>query len=223
MLSQYDIFLRLLAAAILGSLIGLERELHDQPAGLRTHIILVLGATIAMCISINLSMQFRTVATNGDPERLAAQVISGIGFLGAGAIFRYGANVKGLTTAASLWTTAIIGLAVGAGYFLIGIAATICVLFVLVALDSMEKKFLRNHSSRIISIKGTDRPGFVEEIRTALGAFGISIKYIDLSKDIKNNAIQIDGVAKLNKQQDLDVLVGTISAIAGVADFHIHQ
>ena len=133
MLSQTDIFIRLLVAAALGGLIGLERERHDQPAGLRTHIILVLGATIAMCISINLSMQFHTVATNGDPERLAAQVISGIGFLGAGAIFRFGANVKGLTTAASLWTTAIIGLAVGAGYYLIGIASTVRVLFALIA------------------------------------------------------------------------------------------
>lgn len=124
---------------MLGGIVGLERELHDQPAGLRTHIILVLGATIAMCISINLSTQFHTVAANGDPERLAAQVISGIGFPGGGAIFRYGASVKGLTTAASLWTTAIIGLAVGAGYFIIGVAATACVLFVLIALDTLEK------------------------------------------------------------------------------------
>jgi len=223
MLSQYDIFIRLLVAAVLGGLVGLERELHDQPAGLRTHIILVLGATIAMCISINLSMQFHTVATNGDPERLAAQVISGIGFLGAGAIFRYGANVKGLTTAASLWTTAIIGLAVGAGYFLIGIAATICVLFALVALDSMEKKFLHSRSTRIISIKGTDRPGFVEEVKTALTKFGIAIKSVNLSKDLKNNAIQIEGMAKLSQRQDLDALVGTISRIEGVADFQIHQ
>ena len=223
MLSQYDIFIRLLTAGILGGLIGLERELHDQPAGLRTHIILVLGATIAMCISINLSMQFHAEATNGDPERLAAQVISGIGFLGAGAIFRYGANVKGLTTAASLWTTAIIGLAIGAGYFLIGLAATACVLFALVALDSLEKNFLRVRSIRIISIKGTDRPGFVEEVKTALAKFGVAIKSVNLSKDMKNNAIQIEGVAKLSQKQDLDALVGTISAIADVADFQIRQ
>lgn len=223
MLSQYDIFIRLLAAAILGSLIGLERELHDQPAGLRTHIILVLGATIAMCISINLSMQFHTVATNGDPERLAAQVISGIGFLGGGAIFRYGANVKGLTTAASLWTTAIIGLAVGAGYFAIGIAATVCVLFALVALDSMEKRFLHSHSTRVISIKGADRPGFVADVKTALAKSGIVIQSLNLSKDLKNSAIQIEGVAKLGRHQDLDALVGSISAIAGVADFQIRQ
>ena len=223
MLTHADIFIRLLTALILGSLIGLERELHDQPAGLRTHIILVLGATIAMFISINLSQQFHTTAANDDPERLAAQVISGIGFLGAGAIFRYGTNVKGLTTAASLWTTAIIGLAVGAGYFLLSIAATLCVLFALVAMESMEKKFLHNRTTRVIRIKGTDRPGFVEEVKTALARFGIAIKSIDLSKDLKNNAIQIEGIAKLSKQQDLDALVGTISAISGVEDFQLHQ
>ena len=223
MMSQSDIFIRLLTAAILGGLIGLERELHDQPAGLRTHIILVLGATIAMCISINLAIQFHGEATNGDPERLAAQVISGIGFLGAGAIFRYGANVKGLTTAASLWTTAIIGLAVGAGYLLLGLAATACVLFTLVALDSMEKNFLRNRSTCIISIKGTDRPGFVEEVKKALASFGVAIKSVNLSKDLKNNVLQIEGVAKLSQKQDLDALVGTLSAIADASDFQIRQ
>ncbi|HNW35138.1 MAG TPA: MgtC/SapB family protein, partial [Candidatus Ozemobacteraceae bacterium] len=94
MLTEYDIIFRLIFSAFLGGLIGLEREKHSQPAGLRTHIILAIGSSIAMCISINLSMQFHTTATNGDPERLAAQVISGIGFLGAGAIFRYGTGVK---------------------------------------------------------------------------------------------------------------------------------
>ena len=223
MLSQYDIFIRLLVAAVLGGLVGLERELHDQPAGLRTHIILVLGATIAMCISINLSMQFHTVATNGDPERLAAQVISGIGFLGAGAIFRYGANVKGLTTAASLWTTAIIGLAVGAGYFLLGLAATLSVLFVLIALDSMEKRFLRSHATRVVSIRGTDRPGFLADVKQTLLAFHVPLRSVSLSRDLKNTTVQIEGVAKLSKAQSMEDLVQAISKIEGVADFQIRE
>ena len=77
-----------------------------------------------MTLSINLAIQFRPLVPNGDPARLAAQVISGIGFLGAGAILRYGPNIKGLTTAASLWTMAVVGLAVGAGHYLSGVAAT---------------------------------------------------------------------------------------------------
>lgn len=222
MLTQYDIFIRLIVAVILGGMVGLERELHDQPAGLRTHIILVLGATIAMCISINLSMQFHTVAANGDPERLAAQVISGIGFLGAGAIFRFGAGVKGLTTAASLWTTAIIGLAVGAGYFIIGVAATLCVLFALVGLDMLEKKYLHGRTTRIITVKGADRPGFVEEVKSALAGFGISIRSVNLSKDLKSNSIHIESTAKVFYDQDLDSIVGAISKIKGISDFQFH-
>ena len=207
MLTQSDIFFRLLAAAILGGLVGLERELHDQPAGLRTHIILVLGATIA----IILILAFLVVP------------IFGFGFLGAGAIFRYGANVKGLTTAASLWTTAIIGLAVGAGYFLLGLAATLCVLFVLIALDSMEKKFLRSHATRVVSIRGTDRPGFLDDVKKTLLAFHVPLRSVSLSRDLKNTSLQIEGVAKLSKAQSMEDLVRAISEIEGVADFQIRE
>ncbi len=88
MITDTDIVLRLLVAAVLGGLVGYERERNNQPAGLRTHIILVVGAALAMVLSVNLAMQFKPLVPNGDPARLAAQVISGIGFLGVGAIIR---------------------------------------------------------------------------------------------------------------------------------------
>src|SRR5512138_990442 len=106
MISDFEIIFRLLAAAALGALVGYERQRNNQPAGLRTHIILVVGAALAMTLSINLAMQYRPLVPNGDPARLAAQVISGIGFLGVGAIIRYGPNIKGLTTATSMWSMA---------------------------------------------------------------------------------------------------------------------
>lgn len=219
MLTQYDVILRLIVAAILGGLIGLEREMHSQPAGLRTHIILVLGAALAMCISINLSMQFHTAATNGDPERLAAQVISGIGFLGAGAIFRFGAGVKGLTTASSLWTAAIVGLAVGAGYFAVGVTTTVIVLFVLKGLDFAEKKYLHARMTRTIIIKGTDRPGFVDDVKSALSKFNIALKSVNLVKNLRNNEIQIETLAKVLPDQDLDAIVGAMSRMNGLSEF----
>ena len=114
MIPDYQIILRLLLAAGLGALVGLERELRGQFAGLRTYIILVTGAALSMTVSINLAIQFHPLAPNGDPARLAAQVVSGIGFLGAGAILRFGSHVKGLTTATSLWSMAMVGLAVEA-------------------------------------------------------------------------------------------------------------
>ena len=221
MLTQLDLIMRLLVAGILGGLIGFEREMHHQPAGLRTHIILVLGAALAMCISINLSIQFHTAATNGDPERLAAQVISGIGFLGAGAIFRFGAGVKGLTTASSLWTAAIIGLAVGAGYFLVGVITTAIVLFVLKGLDLVEKKLIQGRLTRTIVIKGTDRPGFVDEVKSALLKFDIALKSVSLQKNLKNNEIQIETLAKVLPDQDLDAIVGTMSKMDGLSEFQL--
>ena len=219
MLTQYDVILRLLVAGILGGLIGVEREMHHQPAGLRTHIILVLGAALAMCISINLSMQFHTTASNGDPERLAAQVISGIGFLGAGAIFRFGAGVKGLTTASSLWTAAIVGLAVGAGYFLIGGVTTAIVLFALKGLDLVEKRLIRGRMTRTIVVRGADRPGFVDEVKSALTKFDIGLKSISLQKNLKNNEIQIETLAKVLPDQDLDAILGAMSKMEGLSEF----
>ena len=116
MITDIEIILRLMIATGLGLVIGYERERQNQAAGLRTHMVLVTGLALAMIVSINLAVQYRGIATNGDPARLAAQVISGIGFLGVGAILRFGSNIKGLTTTASMWTMAVIGLSIGAGH-----------------------------------------------------------------------------------------------------------
>jgi putative Mg2+ transporter-C (MgtC) family protein len=120
---QLDLSIRLLVAALLGALIGLEREIHQHPAGMRTHLLVSLGSAVFTEMS---SVGFGQIvhagqATNVDPTRIAAQIVSGIGFLGAGAIIKYGTSIRGLTTAASLWVTASIGLAIGGGEYLIGI------------------------------------------------------------------------------------------------------
>ena len=107
----YEIVFRLFLAIILSGIIGFERELHGRPAGLRTHVLVALGAALVMLISID------GFGGSGDPARLAAQVVSGIGFLGAGAILRDGGDIKGITTAATLWIVGMIGLACGNGYY----------------------------------------------------------------------------------------------------------
>ncbi len=119
------ISLRLCTAVFLGGLIGIERENKRRAAGLRTHILVSLGSALVMVVSECMFNEYRGLA-NIDPGRLGAQVISGIGFLGAGTIIKQGFSVKGLTTAASLWTTACIGIAAGMGYYsAAGIAAAI--------------------------------------------------------------------------------------------------
>ena len=165
MVSEKQIILRILVGAILGGVIGFERERHDQPAGLRTHMILVIGATLAMILSVNLGHIYARENLPFDPARLAAQVISGIGFLGAGAILRYGNNVKGLTTATSLWTMAIVGLAVGAGYYLVSVVATALMLGVLSLLHVIENRYVRTSVARFIQIEAEYRKGLVKTVR----------------------------------------------------------
>ena len=130
--------LRLFISFVIGALVGIEREAHNQPAGLRTHILISIGATIVMLLSIYIPQTY-THFQNGDPTRIAAQVVSGIGFLGAGAIMRFGTDVKGLTTAASIWTIAALGLAAGAGMYMISLIGLGVVLFSLTIMDSFEK------------------------------------------------------------------------------------
>jgi putative Mg2+ transporter-C (MgtC) family protein len=127
----YEIIFKLALAGILGGLIGLERESLSRPAGLRTYTLVCVGSALAMIVSIDIYLQYYQTV-NADPGRIAAQVISGIGFLGAGTIMREGASVQGLTTAAGLWVVACIGLAVGAGLYVPAIATTILILFVLI-------------------------------------------------------------------------------------------
>jgi putative Mg2+ transporter-C (MgtC) family protein len=125
---QFDILVRLLAAALLGAGLGLEREVHGHPAGMRTHMLVALGSAIFTVLSIYGFPQTPGMAAT-DPSRISAQIVTGIGFLGAGAIIKYGTNIRGLTTAASLWVVASLGLAAGAGaYFVAGAGTLIAVL-----------------------------------------------------------------------------------------------
>jgi putative Mg2+ transporter-C (MgtC) family protein len=151
--------LPLLLAVVLGGLIGLEREVHGHPAGMRTHIIVCVGSTLITLVSTTIS---DVNGVRGDPARLAAQIVSGIGFLGAGAILREGASVRGLTTAASVWTTAGIGIALGANAFYgqLAVIATIIVLFTLWTLNHFEDwinvRFKRDFPV-IVTVRDTER------------------------------------------------------------------
>jgi len=150
---QADLAVRLLVAAILGAAIGLEREIHEHPAGMRTHLLVALGAAIFTELSIYgfAGIGAGTDSPSIDPSRVAAQVVSGIGFLGAGAILKYGTSIRGLTTAASLWTVAAIGMAAGSGEWLIAGVGTAIVIFSLWPLNALIARMHRpgTHALRI--------------------------------------------------------------------------
>jgi putative Mg2+ transporter-C (MgtC) family protein len=132
-----DLTVRLLLAAALGAAIGIERELHQKPAGLRTNILIALGAALFTTVSLQMG------GAAGTSDRITAQVVTGIGFLGAGAILRSGKSVHGMTTAATIWVNAAIGVAVGTGAYLMATVATVVTLIVLALLPPIESYFER--------------------------------------------------------------------------------
>lgn len=147
-LDTVETLLKIFLACVLGGIIGLERESVNRPAGFRTHILVSVGATVVMITNIEL-VRIMIETAEVQPGRFGASVISGIGFLGAGTIIKEGSTVKGLTTAASLWTTACIGLALGSGLYAIAFGATIFVFLTLEVFPKIEKKLSARKYSKI--------------------------------------------------------------------------
>ncbi len=157
----YDPIGKLLAAAVLGGILGWERERRGRPAGLRTHILVCIGVTLMMIVSEYMFEKYDALASESimrvDPARIAAQVVTGIGFLGAGTIMKFRTMVRGLTTAASLWTVAGIGLAVGSGCYLPAILTTVLALIALLLLPLFEREIKRDKYKTLkLSISGTE-------------------------------------------------------------------
>lgn len=140
-----EICLRLLCAMAVGMIIGTEREYTNRPAGLRTHILVALGACVVTITGQMIFIQYHALGSSPDPARLSAQVITGVGFLGAGTILRQGSHVKGLTTAASLWAVACLGIAAGFGFYGVAIAGMIFIFITLTILEFLQHKFIGPH------------------------------------------------------------------------------
>ena len=221
MIGEWDILLRVVIAAGLGAVIGLERERSNQPAGLRTHIILVVGSALAMTLSINISMQFQPLVPNGDPGRLAAQVVSGIGFLGAGAILRYGTSIKGLTTATSLWTLAVVGLVVGAGYYVAAVGTTLLLLGVLTALNIIEHRVINPYLTFELTITGEDRPSFIPDLKKIFKKHSIRHSRFTIVKNIKRKVIKIDTQILIHNEEGIEPLMADLGTLNGVRVYKI--
>lgn len=200
-----DVFLvatRLILAAILGAVIGIEREIKNRAAGFRTHIIVSVGACLIMLIGIDGIGKFSS-DTARDTARIAGQVISGIGFLGAGTILQKKNAVTGLTTAATLWLSAAIGLAVGIGYYEGAIIATVICLVTLISLnkisDLINKKTIKSYSM-ILDTYNFNQDSFYEFTSKE----GVEIRKLDIIDEEMDDKSMIEVTFSFNKNYDID-------------------
>ncbi|TVY09810.1 MgtC/SapB family protein [Paenibacillus cremeus] len=217
-ITHLELTIRVLLAAGLGGLIGLEREYSNHAAGFRTHILVCIGSAAIMLLSIYGFSEFVIEANvRIDPARLAAQVISGIGFLGAGAILRNGSTVSGLTTAASVWVVAAIGLCVGAGFFYCAFLSTVLVLMSLFVLNKWEKRLMRGRRYHEVVVRIHDRPGVLGKIATLFGQEDIQIvnvkmKMTDQTSDLDGERIkELHFSIKTTHSEKLDIVMENIS------------
>lgn len=213
-MSNYEMIFKLALACILGALIGLERESLNRPAGLRTYTLVSVGSALAMIVSIDIYLLYHHTV-QADPGRIAAQVVSGIGFLGAGTIMREGATVRGLTTAAGLWVVACIGLAVGAGLYIPAIATTLLILFVLIYFVKFEQVVtgLREYKGIVMLVE--DRPGQVGTIGSILGEMGVLIKNIQLTR-VEAEDLEVELLLELPAGMGINEVIDELSAIKGL-------
>ena len=213
MITWQEIVFKLLLAAFISGIIGIEREISNRPAGFRTHMLVTLGATLIMLISVD-------VFADSDPGRLAAQVVSGIGFLGAGTIMRTGNNIVGLTTAASLWVCAGIGLAIGAGYYVGAIATTVIILIILMSTGLLERTILRKRYGSI-ELAAVNRPGIIGDIEKLFASYKISIRSmnvtnVEIESLVDGNSMEIYLLVKMPAMIHLDELYKDIYKVSGV-------
>jgi uncharacterized membrane protein YhiD involved in acid resistance len=170
-----EAILRLAMAAVMGALLGLEREMHGRSAGLRTHLLVATGAALAMVVSVNFARVFGSTTmlhVTVDPARVAYGVMAGVGFLGAGTIMHQGLGIRGLTTAATLWCAAALGLASGFGMFGIALGGTVIMLVALRSLEGLERRIIYKEPHRIIlRIRGVET-GLVDRYRSGLAHAG---------------------------------------------------
>lgn len=218
--------LRLGLALLLGGAIGVEREIRNQPAGFRTHAILSVGSSLIMIVSVLGAWKYGLKSTApADPMRIAAQIVSGIGFLGAGAIMRIGASVKGLTTAASLWATAGIGMACGGGFYKEAVMATVLILASLFLLGKLEKAVLFTKPKRALFIEAMDKPALMGHVEEVLDSLGYNMDFVEIERDLGADLVEVQMVIRPKQgvvaEENKGVIVKKLMSIPEIKNVEI--
>ncbi|MFA5147097.1 MAG: MgtC/SapB family protein [Candidatus Omnitrophota bacterium] len=215
MLSEWIIIFRLVMAAVLSGVIGFEREFHGRAAGFRTHILLCVGSTLIMLTSMHI-FDVYAARVACDPARIAAGVITGIGFLGAGTIMHSKASVRGLTTAASLWVVAGIGLAVGSGFYLASVVTTVIVMVTLMLFSQLEHAMIRKDWYKTIHIEMRGGVDQLKGIREILSEYRIEVTDFEVERGKEEGDMALKLGIRLNSARCDDSFVRDISRLEGV-------
>lgn len=218
-----DAFIKMILTVVLSGTIGFEREHSHRPAGFRTHILVAVGSALVMLTS-NYVFETYEGLTSFDPTRLGAQVISGIGFLGAGTILREGFSVKGLTTAASLWAVSCIGIAVGAGYYTGAIVTT---LVIYITLNSLKRVTAKSNPAKNIYIEADNLTKQAADIGAIVKRYGgnlhtLEVLYADTSSvKRKSDSIVIKAVIFPRDADGFNMTITAIRSLEGIRDLYV--
>ncbi|NLJ80990.1 MAG: MgtC/SapB family protein [Firmicutes bacterium] len=218
-MTNTEVTLRLILALILGGLIGLERESMRRPAGFRTHILVSIGSALLMMVSAYAFHEF--MGGRYDPGRIAAQVVSGIGFLGAGTIMREGINVRGLTTAASLWIVAGIGLASGAGFYYGAVLASFLTMLALVLLDRFELDRIRS-KHEVLDLVIRDTPGQLARVFAVLAKHRVNVFNVELSTEEDSDEAGLSLKIKLPPMASRTKIIEDLISTPGIKHAKYH-
>jgi len=210
---------KLLLASLAGGLVGFERERHGRPAGLRTHLLVALASCLMMIVSEAFFLKYGGLDADSvvrlDPARVAAQIVTGIGFLGAGVILKEGVNVRGLTTAASLWVVAGLGMAFGAGLFAVGSLATVLALISLVWLKRLDPVLKKDRYTNI-KVTGRHREQLIDEVEAIIADRGLRIVDARMSFDRVGGEIVLEYVVTNHRRRIGRELTTRIAQLQGV-------
>lgn len=214
------VVVRLIISFILGGLIGVERQLRRRDAGMRTFTLICVGSAAAMLISIWIPQTY-TNFLNGDPGRIAAQVLTGIGFLGAGAIIQNRGSIQGLTTAACIWVVAVIGLAAGAGMFMAATVTTGATLFVLLSMEKLEKRMFLDGVNKILTITCSTSTPELKKIREIVQSKNIYIVSFSYENDYEKQISTITYKVNVKSKSSYSVLFAEIHNLGYITQIRL--
>ncbi len=222
---------RLILTLVVGGAIGLERERSNQPAGLRTHILIAIGSSMLMMLSMEMAQTggapeatgALVLGRGGDPGRIAAQVVSGIGFIGAGTIMRFGGSVRGLTTAASIWIVAALGLVIGGGLYFVAAGGAIITLFTLTVLNRLERRLFPDRTYKVleVNVRGTTIP--TDIVLPIFRKHGIHVSNIDVTPALEKQTVKMKFLVKIAESTDLRKLYDELKTVEQVYQVKLEQ